>query len=209
VDSFTSRTGLFTTGANAHGDAVEPIDHLTPGRGAGPELGQCSPVGSAIRTNRRATQREFIEIKALRLNVSCDFADFLTAESRLNVVSWPADIVLASNGRVRNPGRRLGRAVGLCAHRGWARPVDAKTDLCASQTGLGADGAQCSLACTQLPSASQHGGAWTGEIGRWQVNLHSLGLEFTFCSKDFRRLPAARNWTRATHARTVGVGCGS
>jgi hypothetical protein len=35
--------------------------------------------------------------------------------------------------------------------RGWARPIAAKTDLCASQTGLGADGAQCSLACTQLP----------------------------------------------------------
>jgi hypothetical protein len=104
--------------------------------------------------------------------------------------------------RARSP------TAGLCAHRGRARPVYAKTDLCASQTGLGADGAQCSLACTQLPSASQHEGGWTGEIGRWQVNLHRLGLEFTFCSKDFRRFLAARNWTRATHARTVGVGCG-
>jgi hypothetical protein len=70
----------------------------------------------------------------------------------------------------------------LCAHRGWARPVDAKTDLYASQTGLGADGAQCNLTCTQLPSASQHEGAWTGEIGGWQVNLDGLELEFT-CSK--------------------------
>jgi hypothetical protein len=132
VDSFTSRTGLFTTGANAHDDGVGPVDHLTSGQGASAELPQCSPVGSAIRRNRRATQQEFIETKALRLNISRDFADFLTAESRLNVVWWPADIVLASKGRVRNPGRRPDRAVGLCAHRGWARPVDAKTDLYAS-----------------------------------------------------------------------------
>jgi hypothetical protein len=90
---------------------------------------------------------------------------------------------------VRNPGRRLGCAVGLCAHRGWARLVDAKTDLCASQTGLGADGAQCSLACNQLTSASQHEGVWTGEIGRWQVDLHCLWLGSTFCGKGFRRLP--------------------
>jgi hypothetical protein len=185
VDSFTSRTGLFTTGANAHHDGVGPVDHLIPGQGASPELAQCSPVGSGISRNRRATQREFIETKALRLNV----------------VWWPDEIVLASNGRVRSPGRRLDCAVGLCAHRGWARPVDAKTDLCASQTGLGAEGAQCSLACTQPTSASQHEGAWTGEIGRWQVNLHCLGLVFTLCGKGFRRRPAARNWTRTTHDR--------
>jgi hypothetical protein len=38
--------------------------------------------------------------------------------SRLNVVWWPADIVLASKGRVRNPGRRLDHAVALCAIAG-------------------------------------------------------------------------------------------
>jgi hypothetical protein len=157
-------------------------------QGASPELAQCSP-GSAIRRNRRETQREFIEIKALRLNVSRDFTDFLIAESQLNVVWWPAGIVLASRGRVRNPGRRLDCAVGLCAHRGWARPVDAKTDLCASQTGLGADGAQCSLACIQRTLAPQQEGAWTGEIGRWQVSLHCLWLESTFLRHGFSAAP--------------------
>jgi hypothetical protein len=44
------------------------------------------------------------------------------------------------------------------------------------------------LACTQLPSASQHDSAWTVEIGRWQVNLHCLGLEITFWGRVFRRL---------------------